>query len=209
VKTTNAGPYDFPDGQIDWGMLLQGDAFWQFLQVRKASYGSEYTFSEQCKCGSRIDWTINLDEDLKFKPLPQSSADAFRAETPLETRLEDGRLVQFRLLLMNDNPRIMDLNKNRKIPWRYAAIAQRLVHVEGVEGGYFELVRFVEDMDAGEADLLEEKMEEQDCGADTNIQIVCDKCFFEQEVMLPFEASFFRRQRKKTSVEQKKHENSG
>jgi hypothetical protein len=196
-KTLDIGPYDFPDGNVDWNQVLQGDAYWMFMQIRKASYGELYEFSDQCRnCRSRVEWSVNLDTDLVMKKLPEASEEAFKAGLPMETTLEDGRAVHFRLLLMNDNQAISNLKETRKLPWRYAAVAQRLLSVEGVGDTKFELIRFMEDLDAGEADLLEEKVEAADCGVDTDITITCDKCFYDQVITLPFEASFFRRRKR-------------
>jgi hypothetical protein len=201
IETKDLGPYPFEDGSILWPEVLQGDTFWLFLQIRGITYGDDHEFSYQCdSCRSSNTHPVNLQKDLIQKPLPEASLEAYRDNTPLETTLEDGRGVKFRLLFAKDDKHIMRLQRSKDFSRRNAVIATRLLGVEGLEvRSPFDLQNFIEDLDSGEADLLEEKMEEQDCGVDTDLLVTCDRCFHEQVLMLPFEASFFQR-RKKHSV---------
>lgn len=192
LETTNPGPYTF-DKEIDWSNLIQGDVFWTFLQIRMLTYGNVYEFVEPCThCNKAIKWSFDLST-LSLKMLPEQSRFSFTANLPLETQLEDGRKVQFRLLLGKDDAKIQQLQDSRKLPRRYAATAQRLVSVENVPNDYWALVNFVEELDDGEAQLLEEKMELADCGVDTDIDVLCMNCGMDQVVVLPFQVGLFRR----------------
>jgi len=139
---------------------------------------------------------MNLEEDLKMKKLPEHSYATFKNNEALITNLEDGREVQFRLLLTEDSKSIARLQESRDLPHQYAALAHRLIAVEGVDTDFPALVNFVENLDDNEADFLEQEMEKHDCGVDTDITITCKKCLYNQVVPLPFTANFFRSERK-------------
>jgi hypothetical protein len=200
VNTTSLGPYNF-DGPINWDRVLQGDAFWVFLQIRIASYGSPYTFKALCQnCGNQFSWTTDLAKDLKIKKLPPESAAALKSGKSLSTTRENGKAVAFRLLLTEDERAIAQLQEGRKVLQKRAALMQRLVAVDGEptqEEDGFAMVRFVEELDAGEADYLLQEMEKFDCGIDTDLKITCEHCLTDQVVVLPFEVGFFSRQLKK------------
>lgn len=205
LETLDPGPYDFQDGVVNWEKVLQGDAFHLFFQLRRLSYGNEYDFPVQCgNCYNTIRWKIDLDEDLRVKELPKESKEAMMSNNPLETKLDDGRIVQFRLLLLEDERKVSNLEKSRQLSRKHASIAARLISVENIESTgnqHFDLVRFVEELDAGEADLLQENMEALDCGIDTSIEIVCGNCLYSEVVDLPFDPSFFRRKKKEIQKE--------
>jgi hypothetical protein len=44
-ETLDAGPYDFGEKPIDWGVVLQGDRFFALLQIRALTYGPTYAFA--------------------------------------------------------------------------------------------------------------------------------------------------------------------
>lgn len=198
INTINSGPYQFDNDVVNWPRVLQGDAFWIFMQLRRISYGDEYTFKHKCDdCGKIFTHTADLGKDLKLKKLPVTSVAALQADSNLSTTLPDGRAVVFKLLRSEDDKPIATLQQSRKMLLPRASLVQRLVAIDGVAEDYFSLVNFVEDMDAGEADDLSQCMEEFDCGVDTDLTITCTHCMTDQVTALPFDPGFFRRQPKK------------
>ena len=56
-ETLDAGPYDFGEKPIDWGVVLQGDRFFALLQIRALTYGPTYAFAVNCQseaCRARM-----------------------------------------------------------------------------------------------------------------------------------------------------------
>ena len=206
LELSDSGPYEFHGDRVDWKKLLQGDAFWVFLQARILGYGNDYEFSIPCKsCREPIDHELNLSEDLIRKDLSQEGHEHIKTGQPIQIAWESNegtRQIAFKLLRAEDDIRLRRLEDSRDMSQENALLALRLVSVEGVEsdGRPFELIRFVEELDAGEADLLREQLEEYDCGVDTDVTLVCESCFYEQVVMLPFEESFFRKRKKQRTV---------
>jgi len=80
--TLEAGPYDFVDTVIDWGMILQGDRFYALLKIRSLTYGAKYAFSVPCQndaCRARIEWELDLGE-LPCRSLSDESRAAFAVD---------------------------------------------------------------------------------------------------------------------------------
>jgi hypothetical protein len=62
-ETTDAGPYAFADGKVDWNHVLQDDRFHALLEIRALTYGPEYAFAVTCReeaCRARIEWELDL-----------------------------------------------------------------------------------------------------------------------------------------------------
>jgi len=210
VRMIDPGPYTFKDDKVVWEELLQGDIFFLFFQLRKYSYGVEYEFSYRCtRCDKLVTTTVNIDEDLLVRELtPEAIADV-KAETPMETQLEDGRIVKFRHLRMKDDRFVSRLMEGRSILQTHASIIQQLVQVEGIDSqDKFEFASFIENMEPGEFDLLREKIDEQDCGIDTELVVVCSDtdCGEEADLEIPLQKTFFQRRRMRTvdSVKRRK-----
>lgn len=204
-ETTDPGPYAF-EGDFDWSKAMQGDAFWVFLQIRRITYGDEYSFSITCKqCRTKVDEDILISEKLQMEPMSEEGLEAFKTNQPLEIRMDDGRMVRFKILSAEDDKRIKRIESGRGLETRHAILAARLVEVEGIDPHGVNNIRFVEDLDAGTADDLLGQMEQYDGGVDTDLTITCPECYADNEVMLPLEMSFFRkRNRKKDRRERRK-----
>jgi hypothetical protein len=190
LSTTDPGPYNFSNGQVNWGKVLQGDTFWAFIQSRRISKGDIYTFRTPCRsCANSIETPFDLSE-LQRKDLPQDGIDAVRSDQPIEIEV-DGRTIKFRLLRTEDNRKIAGLEDNYKLEGEYAILAARLVEVSGLGPGPIARARFVQDLDEGEADRILAAMEEYDCGADVAIKVICENCGHSWGQNLPLQPSFF------------------
>lgn len=194
VSLKSPGPYNFKDGKVDWQQVLQGDLFWIFIQIRRISYGDGYDVTVPCpSCRGNFEESIDLGQ-IPPQMLPAESFDSLKNGTPLEARTTDGRRVTYRLLTAADDKHIRSLSEVNNLPIRYAALVRRLLSVDGLpEGRQAAMIGFVQELTAGDADFLLEQIERADCGADVDILAVCRHCGHEQAILLPLEASFFRR----------------
>ena len=191
-ETTDAGPYTFADGKVDWDLVLQGDRFHALLEIRALTYGPEYAFAVTCRedaCRARIEWELDLRQ-LPGRGLSDESRAAFLAGNRFETRLPDaGKRAWFRLLTGADERKLPAIRKNAADRMLSAMLAFRVVEVEGVDER--ERRRFLEDVTMRDADFLVDEFDRVDCGVDTTIEIECQECFACQEVQLPFDQTFF------------------
>lgn len=207
IETYQTGPNgDIEVGTkpIDWRKVPQGDAFYVFLRIRALTYGNDYDFQHSCEgCRSTITWTLLFDQ-FDVKPFSEEGLACWKGGPPIETTTESGIGVRFCMLSGEDDRYITNMMKGRDITHNQAATIQRIVSVDGIDehdrDARLKVVRWVENLDAGEADALHEAMELHDCGVDTDIEIVCKNCFFEQVISLPLGPGFFRRQRKKKKM---------
>jgi hypothetical protein len=211
------GPYQFVDGKVVWDRVLQGDAFYTFLQIRALSYGDEYDITVPCSaCNAPVEHTIHIERDLKIQPLSDASRTSLERDTPLVVKMDGGQQVAFRLLTVGDERKIQRIQEARGLGAASATLAARIVGVEGLGQDVsrvtgddrpvahaFDVLRWVEDLGAGDADQLREQLEPFDCGVETNFTITCGSCMYEQVVALPLQAGFFQRRKKQTVRETK------
>lgn len=191
-ETLDAGPYDFGEKSMDWGVVLQGDRFYVLLQIRALTYGPTYAFAVHCQseaCRARIEWELDLGE-LPCRALSEESRASLLAGNRFETTLPDaGKRLWFRLLTGADERKLPQLRRNAGDRLLSAMLAFRVLDVEGVEAR--DKKRFIEDLSMRDADFLVDEFDRVDCGVDTGIEIECPECFATQEVELPFDQTFF------------------
>jgi hypothetical protein len=199
LKTINPGPYRFADGVIDWDYILLGDVFYLFFELVKMKIGKYYEFDFTCpECRTRINRSVDLEEELFVKDLHDNVRQAFAAGQLLTTEIPgDGRTVMFRLLLAGDQQMISQLETNRGMPTTKAAMTVRLQAVDGVKfDSFWDKPAFIEGLDSGVADELEDIFESMDCGIDTDVEIACTdaiKCGWEDVIQLPLRPNLFRK----------------
>lgn len=206
VKLVDPGPYPFENGNFDWEQLLQGDVFYLFFQLRKLSYGPIYEFNFRCSiCGKTVMTSVNIDEDLYVRELSDEAKVAVSSGQSMQTNLEDGRIIKFRQLKMADEQQADRLAAGRNLLVIHALTIQRILAIEGIatpdgRPDRIEFARFVEQLSPGEFDLLREKMEEQDCGLDTEHVVVCSNpdCGEESVIDIPLQNTFFQQRRART-----------
>lgn len=200
LHTTDPGIYGCGDGQPNWSMVLVGDRFYTLLRIRALTFGEIYPFAAQCsspECRERFEWEINLSE-LPVKLLPESSKAALRAGSRLETQLDGGKRVWFKLLTGVDEARASKNLKNSRDGALLAALGMRILEIEGVAEK--QKRAFLEDMDLDEMTSLLDRFDEADGGVETSIEIECPHCYSIQEVDLPFGRGFFLPRAKSTTA---------
>ena len=198
VSVVDPGPYNHlsAGGSVDWAKMLQGDRFVAMFLLRLLSYkdGDEYTFKAQCPACNRRDFqTVNLREELPIQELTEEAQETFKSGGLFSVTV-DGKLVKFRLPLVEDAHRLEKLAEQN--PGRDMAVAMRLriKEVEGLEAS--EILDWLDGGKTGdplsseEAEVLREAFDEVDCGIDTEIEVQC-RCGAFNDVTLPFDAAFF------------------
>lgn len=190
-QTIDPGPYTLPDGPVDWDGILQGDAWFLLHQLRVVTYGPEYEFTVPCgACHRSVRWTVDLTT-LPVKRLPEGSRQHVRTGEPFSHTLPNGRAIQYRLLYLRDERALQQAVKARGISLVLAALAQRVVSIEGIAEHRGSILQYLGDLDASDADGLREAFERVDCGVETGLSVECEACGSTQEVNLPFVATFF------------------
>jgi hypothetical protein len=199
IKLVDPGPYEFKDSSIEWEKILQGDLLWLFFEVRKISYGPIYEFKCKCAfCDKPFLHSLDLEKDLVTQKFSEESKITYVSKQPFETETEDGKLVKFKALTVADDQKSKRLVDGKGMLEHHASVVQQLISVEGIESNnIFEFIRYIEEMDAGDFDLLRERMDEQSCGIDTDIIVVCAdrNCGVEDIVTLPLEATLFQKRK--------------
>ena len=194
VETDNKGPYASKDP--DWDSeVLQGDAFWVFMQLRRLTYGDSYEFTYKCEgCHKVASWVMMFSE-LDMQEPSEDGLDSVKTDGVVSEITSNGVSFQFKLLRAKDERRIKNYEDARNFSAPRATLASRLVSVGGQESSAVAIARWVEKLSSGEADELNEIMEAHECGTDTDIEVVCSNCMHEQEVQLPLGQGFFQRRR--------------
>ena len=202
LETTDPGPL-YTD-KVDWSKAPQCDRFTALFYARIATFGSEYEFRHQCgSCGKKFTWAEDLDK-RPIKPLPDESADAFVAGNKFSAGVVapegDVRKVVFQMLTPKLEDKIEQAQNLAPAEKTTAALAQRIVSIEGVESGKGPVKVFLNELDAGSLFDLMEAMDDVDGGIDTNIEIYCVHCGEGEELELPLGRAFWTPERRKRST---------
>lgn len=190
--TTDLGPYVF-DGDPPWLTdVLIGDRFYVVVQSRIMSRGDDYDFECRCEnqaCQHAFTWGIKLS-DLPVRTLKPEAIERFRDGNRFASELPDiGKVVGWGLPTGKIQKRIDGYSRQygKGISVAYAA---RLTDVPGCESpsGF---VDFVKELSVRDFETLVDDMEENDCGVDTEIEVVCPECDTQQAVDVPLGGAFF------------------
>ena len=199
LRTLDAGPYEVPGAgpaaALDWGRVHVGDRLYALLRIRALTYGEEYTFGVNCAeraCRERFEWDFRLC-DLPVKPLPEAARAALRGDGILSVKWQ-GKVLRFRLMRGNDEHRAARMTPEQRASLTYALNA-RIVGIEGVEEK--DKLRYLNDLEAGDAVDLRDLLDEHDGGVDLDFQVECPHCGAIQDIRLPFGIEFFLPRKKK------------
>lgn len=189
LRTIDPGPYAIPeDGKPDWSKVLIGDRLYVFMRIRAATFGEEYAFPVLCEsCRERFEWEVKLC-DLPIKPLPEASKSALANGGRIETYLRDGKKAWFKLMTGADEVRAARIVRQQPGKVLLTALGARIVEIEGVKPE--DRMRFLDDLDFGEANDIIRVLDEHDGGVETSLEVECTHCFASQEVRLPFGREF-------------------
>jgi hypothetical protein len=186
--------YEFAEG-VEWGKVLQCDRFTALLYARVATWGAEYSFRLHCgSCRKRYDWSLDLTE-LEMKPLPEASVETFKAGNKFATTVLDeageSRRVAFQLLTPKLEAKIEQAANLSTAERVTAALAQRIVTVEGLDEGKGAIKAWLNDLPMGSMYDLIESLDEHDGGIETEIEVECPHCGAGEEIDLPLDRREF------------------
>lgn len=190
-ELSEPGPYNIGDeGKPTWKHLLTGDRLVALIQIRIATYGPEMEFAVQCDndgCRKRFHIELDLVEDLQIKNLSKKDREAFVGGNLIEAPMVDNdgqqRTVQFHLMTGADEVKMSSIAEREIDRQVTASLAQRIDRIEGVHAN--DMIRFLDTLDM---DLLQDmtaRLDEHDCGVETDIEVECDYCGQYMTVVLP------------------------
>ncbi len=190
-ETYEMGPYPF-DGAVTWDRVLQADCDFLLIEIRKVTHGADYDFGVTCserECRARFDWHVDLNL-LPVIRFDEEDAKLFANGNTYYTKLpESTEKVTFSLPLHSIQKRAGTMKASNRNELITLSLRLRISEIEGVE--IHNLPGFITDMPLGVAQELVDLMDEQDCGLDTDIEVVCPECFAVQEMQLPLGREFW------------------
>lgn len=214
LETIDPGPYEVgEDGRIPWAKVLQCDRFYTLVCIRIATYGPQFAFEVQCGrtsrttgggCDEKIEWELNLLEDLDVYDLPEESREKIaKGENVFEAMMGDRR-VTFQLLTGELERKLSKKVQGNEDQQVTMALAQRIIEIEGVDRR--KRLEFLDDHDFDQQVELLEELEEADGGVESRIEIQCPRpeCKVIQEVALPFGGDAFWTPRKRGKASSRK-----
>jgi hypothetical protein len=193
TSITDPGPYKWePGSQPVWDQVLTGDRFSALIDVRCATWGPSYEFTTRCEeCHEPCEWELDL-RDLPRRKFPTETLDALKdgGANRFECEGPSGELVRFKLLYGADEKAIEKYRRDHGGLYGLGdALERKILSVEGIDSGA--LRAWIANLDAKPAHDLALRMDLADGGVDTDIEIVCSKCQWQQWVSLPFGKAFF------------------
>lgn len=169
--------------------MLVGDRIFIMVQSKILSHGHdghcEFDFKAQCKfCSETNSYTVNLEE-LEVAHLTEDSKE-FTTELP-----RDGSKVTFKLLTGKDEKRLKKIRKNNSGSMMTSYLLLRTVNIEDTGEGKKPMRGFLKGLSSYDRTHLRQKMDENDCGVDTTIEVVCPDCLAQFETDLPMDENFY------------------
>jgi hypothetical protein len=196
MSTADHGIYpSFEQGKGNWGKVLVCDRFVALMHIRIATYGAQYDFGLQCTqqmCRQRFEWSVNLLDDLPVKSLPEDSKRIVAEGNVFESELA-GRRVTYRLLNGDDerqaSKRMAQSRQAGASRIATISLAARIIDIDGVHAN--DKLRWLDDLDMGDATEFIATMDESDGGVNTTIEVECPHCGAILDVDLPFDRPFW------------------
>jgi len=204
TRTDNAGPYSSHGARPKWKNVLVGDRFFLYLQIRIATFGSDYSFKMQCLpgCRERFDWELDL-ERLTVKRLSKQDSELFGAGNRFCGNLPDGKSFDFRLPVGQDEAQQLSLSQDQDQDALIESMASTIYSIDEIGDHRYKIVAYLKKLSAGEILEILEIMQEHDCGIETEIEVECPYCHRIHDAELPFDKGFWKpriRKKKKTET---------
>lgn len=187
ANVVNPGPYDLIDGSLNWDDVLIGDKTFTLVQIRIATFGSQFTFRAACGgCKKRPEYEVDLN-DLPIKNLSADDLKAFRGGNRLKTKIQStGAEVVFRLGVGIDERRAAQ-NKDKEKSTPLQALQSQIVSIDGVT----DVAAFLDELNLGAVMSLLKELQKRDCGVDTTAELECVECGAEAAIELPLGRAFW------------------
>jgi len=202
-KVVDPGPYKFAAGsKPKWDNVLLGDRFSALVDIRVATWGAEYWFPVRCAdCREGFEWELDL-RDLPRKPFPKETLDQLaEGANRFVTEGPNGEEVGFKLLYGSDEKSADSYRRRTGSTWGLGdVLAQRILSVNGKGSqGDPKIREWIMELGALAAVELGKRMDEADGGVETEIEVVCTKCGWQQWIQLPFDKAFYAPSRKRAT----------
>ena len=185
-----------PEG-FDAYSLTLNDFVYLFYQLRVISYGSDYRVNTTCpECGHRFTDTVDLNS-LTVNYLPDDFEEPMTITLP---RSKD--VLRIRLLRTREIDEIAKEAENLKKrypniegdPSYDLTLARKIVSVNGDDKIPALLEKYVQEMEALDAQYINHKYDQVQFGIDITVKCNCPHCGEPIEYMLPVGDTFFRPQ---------------
>lgn len=180
--------------------LVLGDRLFLLLQLRVISYGENYQFPFRCsECGAKSYGDVNLDT-LPVKTAADRATGLFTVELPL-----CGSTVEMRLLTGQDEiqirkyaAQINQKSRGKDVGSEHVyRLARRINKIDGEDVGIRETMEFVESLKGKDSLRIKDAIDDNEVGPELEVEPECHSCGFSNELVLPFEAEFFRPRRRR------------
>lgn len=190
-STIDPGPYAFGDGEPHWEQVLSSDRTHILIQLRVASYGTDYEFRVTCgSCRKLYGWGVDLAEDIDVVPVSETGLASVKSNEPISVPLTDGRTAKCRLMRGEDDTFLATLGTKDEAKVMTYHLARRITEIDG-KHRWPDIVAIVEDMEAVVGDRLWDATDALEGGVETMFDVECPACGNVQQVLLPFGAEFF------------------
>jgi len=176
---------------------LLNDEFFMLLFIRNITYGANYSFTIKCpSCGTSFNHEVKVPDGMKLTVLTEKDKEPFECELPIAKKK-----LSLRLLRVADEKEIRRyttqvLNRPGRggdgdVAYTYR-LARHIVKIDGEEIDSRKALELVDGMGGGDSLVLRNSIDAHDCGVELHLSLVCPRCEYLVERMLPFTAEFFR-----------------
>jgi len=190
VETLDTGPYQFPDGRVDWMKVSRVDRGHYFIQLRQVSLGDEFDFNAQCSspiCGSAIAWQVKCSE-LPVRPMQPEAIQSIRSgEALVFTFPFDGRTCRHHIMRGSDEAFLASRGdqKGQVVD----VLTVRIDDIDGVHSN--DKRRWLERLSVLDQNAFLDEVERLEGGVDLAFPVECPKCGKEVFVSIMLDAPFF------------------
>lgn len=190
----DTGPYQLNDktGKLDWGDVLVGDRMYAQIQLRAATFGSEYSFGHRCSsCRESYNWVIDL-LDLPVKTMEPEDLETFVNGNRFNITMDTGFSYTFQLLTGKTSRKAAEMVKGQPQSRITASLGARILELRDPDGSEVLAKRqHLENLELSDMYALLEAMDAHDCGVETTIDVECPHCGYMEGVEIPFDRKEF------------------
>ncbi len=209
LDTLDPGPYRHLTAgggkPSQWDRIMKGDLLAGVLFLRRISMedGDLYDFNLRCaECEDPIPWTLRLSK-LPVRPFPPDSFARYKEGEPMIAKVKhEGveHVCRFWPGTVKQEDEVRDLNKTqrRRRVTDLDLLAAQTVSIGDPADPKSMIVsplgrrQWFEDLSVGEVLEARRLYDEQDCGIDTALDVVCPGCGWRQTTAVPFGRELFR-----------------
>lgn len=181
-------------GELALDEYLVGDVIFAFLGIRAATYGPEYSFQPSCRyCNAPITIDVSIPQDLGLYMFNEDFKEPFFVELP-----KSGKKLGLKLFRVKDEKAVMSFAKRHPAtshddPAYSYRIARHVVSVDGDDvKDAREIMDLVDGMHAADVEALRDRIIDEDCGVDLQLDRECASCNRMNEIFFEFTPDFFR-----------------